>query len=146
MFKNDFLMQRIAELASGIAKQLGLKQAQQQIQEDGDLDQTSLSQLGLPLELLIQLSQRDLRSRCSSLGEVDAFRSATAGALLAAAAGQYPERAQSLHARSLDLVLLAIEENQELDITELRSLAQASIAALGAELPPELRERAARLA
>lgn len=142
MFKNDFLMQRIAELASGVARTLGLQHAQQQQQEDGDLNQASLSQLGLPLPLLIQLSQRDLRLRCTSMGEVDAFRAATAGALLSAAAAQYPDQAEHLQAKSLDLLLLAMEENPELDIAELQALARLSLDALGQDLPPELALRA----
>lgn len=142
MFKNDFLMQRIAELASGVARTLGLKHAQQQQQEEGDLNQATLSQLGLPLELLIQLSQRDLRLRCTSMGEVDAFRAATAGTLLVSAAARYPEQAERLQARALDLFLLAIEENPEMDISELRALATFSVEALGEELPPDLSLRA----
>lgn len=142
MFKNDFLMQRIAELASGVARTLGLKHAQQLQQEDGDLEHASMSQLGLPLELLIQLSQRDLRLRCTSMGEVDAFRAATAAALLSAAAAQYPEQAESLQARSLDLLLLAIEENPELDISQLRDLAILNLDALGEDVPQELSLRA----
>ncbi|MFT5586001.1 MAG: hypothetical protein ACI9VR_003597 [Cognaticolwellia sp.] len=145
MFKNDFLMQRIAELASSVARMLGLKHAQQQAEEDGELNEASLSQLGLPLSLLVQLSPRDLRLRCSSMGEVDVFRAATAGALLTAAAAGYPERAQALHASSLDLLLLAMEENSELGISELRELATLNMDALGADLPPELSDRAARL-
>lgn len=143
MFKNDFLMQRIAELASGVARSLGLKHAQQQQQEEGDLDQASMSQLGLPLALLIQLSGRDLRLRCTSLGQVDAFRAATAGTLLASAAERYPERREQLHASALDLVLLAIEENPELDIGELRVLASLSLEALRGTLAPDLGRRAA---
>lgn len=142
MFKNDFLMQRIAELASGIARQLGMVHAQQQLQEDEDLNQAALSQLGLPLDLVVNLSQRDVRLRCTSMGQVDAFRSATAGSLLSAAAAWYPERAEELQARSLDLLLLAMEENQELDIAELRSLAQISLDALGKDLPQALLRRA----
>jgi hypothetical protein len=145
MLKSDFLMQRIAELASSVARMLGLKHAQQQAQEDGALNEASLSQLGLPLSLLVQLSPRDLHLRCCSMGEVDAYRAATVGALLSAAAVGYPERAQELHARSLDLLLLAMQENSELDISELRNLATLNIDALGGDLPPALRERAARL-
>lgn len=135
-------MQRIAELTSGIARQLGMVHAQQQLQEDEDLNQVSLSQLGLPLDLVVNLSQRDLRLRCSSMGQIDPFRSATAGSLLSAAAAWYPERAAELQARSLGLLLLAIEENQELDIAELRGLAQVSVDALGADMPPALQNRA----
>jgi hypothetical protein len=142
MFKNDFLMQRIAELASGVARTLGLKHAQQLQQEDGDLNEASMSQLGLPLELLVLLSPRDLRLRCSSMGEVDAFRAATAGSLLSAAAAQYPEQAESLQARSLDLLLLAMEENPELDISHLRDLAKLNIEALGENVPTDLSRRA----
>lgn len=145
MFKNDFLMQRIAELASGVARTLGLRHAQEQQQEDGDLNQASMSQLGLPLSLLILLSQRDLRLRCTSMGEVDAFRAATAGALLVSAAARYPEQAQSLQSRALDLILLAIEENPEMDISELQALAIFSIEALGEDLSEELAHRAAAL-
>ena len=145
MLKTDFLMQRIAELASSVTKMLGLKHAQQQAQEDGALNEASLSQLGLPLSLLVQLSPRDLHLRCCSMGEVDAYRAATAGALLAAAARHHPELAHSLHARSLDLVLMAMEESQEMHIPELRALADTSLTILGPDLPQALGKRAARL-